>query len=117
MLELFAARVGEVNIMCRITSVFCFVFRWMRTIVLEATGAQCGKLVLPRPNLFKHFFWFYIFAERLKPNWITNVKKSMARVLSLLYILKFGQEYLLYSSKAALWKWTKQVIFGTEPKA
>ena len=105
------------NLMCRNTSVFLFVFRLIGVAIFEATGAQYRIIVFLFPNLFEHFFLFYIIAERVKPRWIPTTKKALAWVLFLLYIPKFGQEYLLHFAEASPWNWFKDAILGIEPKA
>lgn len=56
-------------------------------------------------------------AVSVKPRWIPTTKKALAWVLFLLYIPKFGQEYLLHFAEASPWNWFKDVILGIEPKA
>jgi len=39
----------------------------------------------------------------------------LALVLFLLYIPKFGQEYLLHYSEATHWNWVKETVLGIDP--
>ena len=100
--------------LARKTSVGLFVFRLIGIIIFETTGAQYRKLVFAFPNVFENFFLYYIIAERVKLAWIPRTKRSMALVLALLYVPKFGQEYLLHFSEAAPWNWFKETVLGLE---
>ena len=102
------------NRLCRNTSVFLFVFRLIGIVIFEATGGQYRKIVFVFPNLFEHFFLYYIIAERAKPLWLPTTKRSLALVLFLLYIPKFGQEYLLHYSEASPWNWFKETALGID---
>jgi hypothetical protein len=100
------------DLLARKTSIGLFIFRLVGIVIFEATGAQYRKLVFAFPNLFENFFLYYIITARFKPAWIPRTKRSMALVLALLYIPKFGQEYLLHFSEAQPWNWFKGTVLG-----
>ena len=81
-------------------------------VAFEATGGQSRKIVFFFPNLFENFFLFYVIAERVKPKWIPTTRRSLALVLLILYIPKFGQVWLLYYSEATPWNWFKETVLG-----
>ena len=102
------------DMLARNTSIGLFVFRLIGIVIFEAISAQYRKLVFAFPNLFENFFLYYIIAERVKPAWIPRTKRSMALVLALLYVPKFGQEYLLHFSEVTPWNWFKKTILGVK---
>ena len=50
--------------------------------------------------------------RKVAANVATPLRAMSALVLALLYVPKFGQEYLLHFSGAALWNWPKETVLG-----
>lgn len=99
-----------INPLARNTSVFLFVYRIVGMILFEITGFR--KLLFFFPNLFENFYIFYVVALRFFPKYAANSPKQLVVALFLLFLPKFGQEWMLHFQEMQPWNWLKQVIFG-----
>ena len=98
----------------RNTSIMLFAWRTIGVILFEIT--QIRFFLFLAPNLFENFFLFYAAMRTFKPEWKVKTKKRMAIALVLLYIPKFGQEWILHVQQAAPWNWLKETFFPWLPR-
>lgn len=98
------------NMLARNTSIGLFAFRVVGIIAFEATGIR--KLIFFFPNLFENFYLYYVIVEKYFPRLVPRSIRQMIIVLVLLYIPKFGQEWLLHFQQATPWNWLKETVFG-----
>ena len=96
------------NHLARNTSIALFVFRLVGIVAFEITGIR--KLIFFFPNLFENFFLYIVVVEKFFPKLMPKNLKQLALVLVLLYIPKFGQEWLLHYQQAQPWNWFKEVV-------
>ena len=96
------------NKLARNTSIVLYVYRFIGLILFEITGIR--KLFFFFPNLFENFFIYYVITERFFPRLVPRTKKQMGLVLLLLYIPKFGQEWLLHYQQAHPWGWIRDTF-------
>lgn len=94
--------------LARNTSIVLYVYRFIGLILFEVTGIR--KLFFFFPNLFENFFLYYVIAERFFPRFLPKTKSHLALILALLYIPKFGQEWLLHYQQAQPWHWFKGIF-------
>jgi len=97
------------NTLARNASIALFAWRTIGFIAFELTGIR--KILLFFPNLFENFFVYYLFVERFLPKLVPKTKKQLFITLGLLYIPKFGQEWLLHWQQAQPWNWFKTIFF------
>ena len=98
------------NRLARNTSIFLFVYRFIGLVLFEITHARV--LFFFFPNLFENFFVYYVFVARFFPKLAPTNLKQLGLVLFILYIPKFGQEWLLHYQQAQPWNWFKETVFG-----
>ena len=98
------------NTLARNTSVFLFVYRLLGLIIFEITGVR--KVLFIFPNMFENFFLYYIIADRFVPRIVPRTYRQLALVLALLYIPKFGQEWVLHFQELKPWEWFKGAVLG-----
>jgi hypothetical protein len=89
----------------RITATVLFLYRVVGVILFEVTGSR--PLLFIFPNLFEHWFLFYLFRNWLFPGLRLDTWRRIAIWLVILYIPKLGQEYLLHVAEAQPWDWIK----------
>lgn len=89
--------------LARKTSIALFMWRLIGFILFEIT--QIRWLLFVAPNLFENFYLFYLAARKLSPNWEVKNGQRLAIILTILYIPKFLQEYILHIKEAAPWTW------------
>jgi hypothetical protein len=89
----------------RITAIVLFLYRVVGVILFEITGSR--SLLFIFPNLFEHWFLFYLFRNWLFPGLRLDTWRRIAMWLVILYIPKLGQEYLLHVAEAQPWDWIK----------
>lgn len=89
----------------RNTSIVLFLWRLAGFILFEITHIRL--ILFFAPNLFENFFLFYLIARKVSPGWEVRNGRRLAIALFLLYIPKFGQEYLLHLKQAQPWEWFK----------
>jgi len=94
--------------LARNTSIFLFVFRFVGLIAFEITGIR--KLFFFFPNLFENFYLYYVIAVRYFPRLVPKTFLHIVIILGLLYIPKFGQEWLLHYQQAQPWLWLKNTF-------
>lgn|SRR3989344_2447471 len=105
---LFLVSLRWKDMLARRTSIALFVFRMFGVALFELTGIR--KILFFFPNLFENFVLFILFAKRFAPHVLPKTMKQLGSVLFLLYIPKFGQEYLLHFAQAQPWQWFKQTF-------
>jgi hypothetical protein len=99
------------NRLAKVTGISLFLFRLAGISAFEITGEEFRKLIFFFPNLFENFFLYYIICERFAPRLIPTRIKSLMIVLLILYLPKFGQEYVLHFAEVKPWQWVKTNIF------
>ena len=92
----------------RRTSIALFLYRLLGVVLFEATGIR--TILFFFPNLFENFFLFYLLRKRYCPGLQLDGWGRIAVVLALLYIPKFGQEWVLHVVQAQPWNWFKAAI-------
>lgn len=102
------------NKLARITSVALFLFRFTGIAAFELTGEQYRLLIFYFPNLFENFFLYYIIVSRFWPNLVPQKLSQLLLVLTLLYIPKFGQEWVLHYQQFHPVQWMGETFFGIE---
>ena len=93
------------ELLARWTSAFLFIWRALGFALFEFTGIRI--ILFFAPNLFENFYIFYLAARKIYPEWQVRTKKRLFIILAMLYIPKFGQEYLLHVKQAQPWTWFK----------
>ena len=96
------------NPLLRYTSISLFVYRFVGLVLFEVTGARIMFFIFP--NLFENFFLYYVITAKYAPRLVPANPKQLILVLALLYIPKFGQEYLLHFTEAKPWSWFKSTV-------
>lgn len=91
--------------LAKMTSIWLFIWRAIGFVLFEITKVRI--LLFLAPNLFENFYLFYLMVKHYKPRWSIKTKKRLFIILFLLYIPKFGQEYLLHVTEAQPWTWFK----------
>lgn len=91
--------------LARNTSIILYAWRLVGVILFEITGIR--KIIFFAPNLFENFFIFYLVARKKYHDWEIKSFKRLFIILFLLYIPKFGQEYVLHWQEAQPWTWFK----------
>lgn len=89
----------------RLTAIGLFLYRVVGVIVFELTEWRPALFIFP--NLFEHWFLFYLVRNRLFPNLKLDTWKQAITWLVILSIPKLGQEYLLHIAEAQPWDWIK----------
>lgn len=92
----------------RLTAIGLFSWRVVGVIAFELTQIRATLFVFP--NLFEHWFLFYLVRCRFFPNLPLNTWKQTIIWLVVLYIPKLGQEYLLHVAEAQPWHWLKGTL-------
>jgi hypothetical protein len=90
----------------RVTAIGLFLYRLVGVILFELTSARWMLFVFP--NLFEHWFLFYLLRNRFFPGLTLNTWRQTITWLVILYIPKLGQEYLLHVAEAQPWDWIKR---------
>lgn len=96
------------NRLVRNTSVFLFVYRFIGLVLFEITGIRVFFFFFP--NLFENFFLYYVVVAQFFPRLVPTNLKQLALALFILYVPKFGQEWLLHYQLAQPWIWFKQTV-------
>lgn len=96
------------NKLARNTSIVLYVYRAIGMILFEITGIR--KLFFFFPNLFENFFLYYVIVEKFFPRFVPKTKKQLAVILLLLYIPKFGQEWMLHYAQLHPWGWIRNTF-------
>ncbi len=96
------------NRLARNASVILFVYRFIGFILFEITGIR--KLLFFFPNLFENFFLYYLAAVRFFPQFVPKTKKQLFVILTILYIPKFFQEWILHYQQMQPWNWFKETF-------
>ena len=86
------------NKLARNTSIFLYVWRLVGLIAFKITGLQ--YLLVFAPNLFEHFFLFYVFLRKIGKEtkekvWLNSLKRLVV-VLLILLVLKIPQELVVH---------------------
>jgi len=92
----------------RLTAVGLYVYRLAGVILFELT--QIRAVLFLFPNLFEHWFLFYLIRNRFFPNIRLDTWRQTIVWLVILYIPKLGQEYLLHVAEAQPWDWVKNLL-------
>jgi hypothetical protein len=92
----------------RLTAIGLFVYRVIGVIVFELTDSRAVLFIFP--NLFEHWFLFYLIRNRFFPGLKLDTWKQTITWLVILYIPKLGQEYLLHVAEAQPWDWIKRQL-------
>lgn len=92
----------------RLTAAVLFVYRVVGVIIFEITSWRFSLFAFP--NLFEHWFIFYLVRNRFFPQVTLSSWKHTLAFLIVLYIPKLAQEYLLHVAKAQPWDWLKGVL-------
>lgn len=92
----------------RLTAIGLFVYRVIGVIIFELTHIRATLFIFP--NLFEHWFLFYLVRNRFFPGLQLNTWKQTAIWLVILYIPKLAQEYMLHIAEAQPWDWIKGII-------
>ncbi|HLF05546.1 MAG TPA: hypothetical protein VI855_10055 [Dehalococcoidia bacterium] len=98
------------NHLARNTSILLFAYRIVGMALFEVTGIR--KLLFFFPNLFENFYLFYVIALKFFPKYAANNSKQLGIALFLLFLPKFGQEWMLHFQETQPWNWLKQVLLG-----
>lgn len=96
--------------LARRTSSYLYLWRLIGFVLFEATKLR--YVLFLAPNLFENFFLFYLVMKKINPQWKVRTKKRLLLFLVLLYIPKFGQEYILHVKQAQPWMWVKMHILS-----
>jgi hypothetical protein len=92
----------------RLTAIGLFIYRVIGVIVFELTDSRAVLFIFP--NLFEHWFLFYLIRNRFFPGLKLDTWKQTITWLVILYIPKLGQEYLLHVAEAQPWDWIKRQL-------
>lgn len=92
----------------RQTATGLYVYRLAGVILFELT--QIRAVLFLFPNLFEHWFLFYLIRNRFFPNIKLDTWRQTIIWLVILYIPKLGQEYLLHVAEAQPWAWIKNLL-------
>lgn len=92
----------------RLTATGLYVYRLAGVILFELT--QIRAVLFLFPNLFEHWFLFYLIRNRFFPNIKLDTWRQTIIWLVILYIPKLGQEYLLHVAEAQPWAWIKNLL-------
>ena len=87
----------------RQASVSLYLYRLVGVILFELTGIRL--MLVYFPNLFEHWFLFYLVRCRLFPRLRLDTWPRVLAALALLYIPKFFQEYVLHYRQLQPWGW------------
>ena len=98
------------DLLAKKTSIFLFVYRLIGFILFELTHMR--SLLLLFPNLFEHFFLFYLGYMKLFKKSSFSTYKQLAGVLIFLLILKLPQELVLHYLELQPWNWFKETVLG-----
>lgn len=98
------------NTLARSTSIGLFVYRFAGVILFEVTGLR--KILFFFPNMFENWFLFYMLRTRFFPGLRLDTWRRVGLALALLYVPKFGQEYLLHYQEAQPWDWFKDNVLS-----
>ncbi len=96
------------NHLARNTSIFLFVYRFLGFILMQITGIRLFLFIFP--NLFENFFLYYVVVARFFPKLVPKNLKQLGLILLILYIPKFGQEWVLHYQQAKPWNWIKEIF-------
>ena len=76
------------------TSIFLYVWRLVGVVAFELT--QIRPLLFIFPNLFEHFFIYFVIVKKLKKDTWLITGKRLAVVLFILWLTKVPQELILH---------------------
>lgn len=96
--------------LARTASIALFVWRAAGVVVFELTGLRVVLFIAP--NLFENFYLFYLAIRRFLPGWELKSLARLGVALAILYVPKFGQEYLLHIQQATPWLWFSRTLLG-----
>jgi hypothetical protein len=96
----------------RLVSIGLFAYRLTGVVLFEIFGARW--LLFLFPNLFENWFLFVAGRDRFMPSYLLDSIRRVVTWLAILYIPKFGQEYLLHVAEAQPWGWFKENILGQD---
>ncbi len=89
----------------RLISIWLYGWRVVGVVLFELIGWR--PLLFLFPNLFEYWFLFVLVIWRFYPNVRLNTWRRCLTWLTILYIPKLGQEYLLHIAEAQPWSWFK----------
>ena len=92
----------------RLTAIGLFAWRFVGVVIFELTRFRALLFIFP--NLFEHWFLFYLIRNRFFPNVKLNTWTQTTVWLLILYIPKMVQEYTLHIAEAQPWDWIKGVL-------
>lgn len=92
----------------RLTAIGLFIYRLVGVIIFELTSWHPALFIFP--NLFEHWFLFYLIRNRFFPDLRLNTWKHIVIWLVILDIPKLGQEYILHIAEAQPWDWLRGVL-------
>lgn len=92
----------------RLISLSLFGLRVVGVILFEII--QWRGLLFIFPNLFENWFLFVLVAMRFFPSVRLLTWRQCLTWLTILYIPKLAQEYLLHVSEAQPWDWIKSIL-------
>jgi hypothetical protein len=104
-LEAWVARTWTERIP-RLTATGLFLYRLLGVVIFELTHVRAALFAFP--NLFEHWFLFYLLRCRFFPGLGLDTWRQTIIWLVILYIPKLGQEYLLHVAEAQPWDWIKR---------
>ena len=87
----------------RRTSAGLYLYRLVGVLIFELTGIRLVLVFFP--NLFEHWFLFYLVRCRLFPRLRLDTWPRVLAALAFLYIPKFFQEYVLHYRQLQPWGW------------
>lgn len=96
------------NRLARNTSISLFAYRLVGLIAFEITGMR--KLFFFFPNLFEHFYLYYVIARRFVPKVLPRTLTQLLLILLVLLFLKLGQEWMLHVAIFNPWQWFKELV-------
>ena len=97
---------GWVEMVPKILSLVLFGLRVVGVVAFELTDWR--PLLFIFPNLFENWFLFVAGRDRFMPSYRLDSIRRVVTWLVILYIPKFGQEYLLHIVQANPWDWIKR---------
>ena len=92
----------------RNASIALFVYRVVGMVAFGLTGIRLLLFVFP--NLFENFFLYYLAAARFSRRLVPTTPRQLIVVLLILYIPKFGQEWVLHFQEIKPWSTFKGIF-------
>jgi len=99
---------GWVERVPRILSLALFSYRVVGVVLFEITDWRLLLFIFP--NLFENWFLFVLIVIRFVPRIELRTWRQCSLWLSVLFVPKLGQEYLLHIADAQPWNWIKDSI-------